>query len=251
MMSLCNGRLQALLLGLLGFMSIVAATSGDAAAAGVSSVKETTPTGAFSQSVVMIIATELGDKTFFIAALLAMRHAQGSVLLGAFAALASMTALSTTIGFVLPNLLPRVYTHWAAVFLFVYFGLRGLYEAAQMFREGTGTGPSDELEEVEQSLKDEGSPKNAVRSVAMQALSLTFLAEWGDKSQIATIALAASEDPIGVTLGGIFGHFLCTSLAVFGGRVLAARIPERIVVAVGGVVFLLFAAHGAIVGAAE
>ena len=39
---------------------------------------------------------------------------------------------------------------------------------------------------------------------------LTFLAEWGDRSQIATIALAAHKDPYGVTSGGVLGHSICT-----------------------------------------
>lgn len=45
---------------------------------------------------------------------------------------------------------------------------------------------------------------------------MTFLAEWGDRSQISTIALAAAHDPYGVTLGGIIGHAFCTGGAVLG-----------------------------------
>lgn len=204
---------------------------------------------AFSNSFAMILVTELGDKTFFIAALLAMRHDRLAVFAGAAGALAAMTALSAGIGLVLPSLLPRKYTHWAAVLLFVYFGIKLLFEAIQMLRSGTGAGPSEELEEVEQSLKDASSKDKHSRAVAMQALTLTFLAEWGDRSQIATIALAAAKDPLGVTLGGVLGHSCCTTLAVLGGRVLAARISERAVVCAGGVLFLMFALHGAIMGA--
>ena len=55
------------------------------------------------------------------------------------------------------------------------------------------------------------------------SFTMTFLAEWGDRSQIATIAMAASKDPYGVTVGGILGHSLCTGMAVIGGRMLATR----------------------------
>lgn len=55
------------------------------------------------------------------------------------------------------------------------------------------------------------------------SFTMTFLAEWGDRSQIATIVLATTKDPFGVTAGGIIGHSLCTGLAVLGGRMLATR----------------------------
>ena len=84
--------------------------------------------------------------------------------------------------------------------------------------------------------------------VFTQAFTLTFLAEWGDRSQIATIALAASKNVLGVILGGLIGHAFCTGLAVIGGRLLAARISERTVAIVGGLLFLVFAAHSFIVG---
>jgi len=195
---------------------------------------------AFSNSFAMIIATELGDKTFFIAALLAMRHDRLAVFIGAAGALGAMTILSAVLGLILPALLPKQYTHWASVLLFVFFGIRNACEAYGMFRTGEGVGPSGELEEVEQSLK-EGRGSS---SVALQALTLTFLAEWGDRSQIATIALSAAKDPYGVTMGGVVGHGCCTSLAVLGGRALADQISERVVMAVGAALFLGFAAHG-------
>mmetsp|Transcript_89826 Transcript_89826/g.192623 ORF Transcript_89826/g.192623 Transcript_89826/m.192623 type:complete len:254 (-) Transcript_89826:159-920(-) len=202
---------------------------------------------AFSNSFLMIIVTELGDKTFFIAALLSMRHGGQTVFAGAAGALAVMTALSALMGMVLPSLLPRQYTHWAAVGLFVYFGVKLLLEAIEMVRNGTGMGASEELEEVEKELKDDDKKK----SILMQAFTLTFLAEWGDRSQIATIALAAAKDPMGVTLGGILGHCCCTGLAVLGGKAIGERISERVVIGSGGVLFLLFAAHGAITGSGD
>jgi len=77
---------------------------------------------------------------------------------------------------------------------------------------------------------------------------MTFLAEWGDRSQIATIALAAQKDAFGVTLGGIIGHALCTGVAVLGGKLLATRISERTISLMGGALFLVFGVHSLFVG---
>jgi len=77
--------------------------------------------------------------------------------------------------------------------------------------------------------------------IFLQSLTLTFLAEWGDRSQIATVVLAARENLAGVVIGGTLGHALCTGLAVIGGRMIAQRISVRTVTLVGGVVFIVFA----------
>jgi len=82
---------------------------------------------------------------------------------------------------------------------------------------------------------------NFFSRIYLQSLTLTFLAEWGDRSQIATIILGAREDVIGVILGGTLGHAICTGLAVLGGRFIAQRISVRTVTLIGGVVFILFA----------
>jgi len=61
--------------------------------------------------------------------------------------------------------------------------------------------------------------------------------------QIATIGLAASTDVIGVTLGGILGHAICTGAAVVGGRQLSAHIDERMLSILGGLLFIAFGLH--------
>ncbi|EDV42142.1 uncharacterized protein Dana_GF17836, isoform A [Drosophila ananassae] len=76
-----------------------------------------------------------------------------------------------------------------------------------------------------------------------QAFTMTFLAEWGDRSQITTIILAASKDIYGVISGGVIGHCICTGLAVIGGRLVASKISVRTVTIVGGIVFIGFAIY--------
>lgn len=63
--------------------------------------------------------------------------------------------------------------------------------------------------------------------ILIQAFTMTFLAEWGDRSQLTTIILAAREDVFGVIVGGVLGHSICTGLAVIGGRMIAQRISVR------------------------
>lgn len=223
---------------------------------------------AFLKSVTMIVVTELGDKTFFIAAVMAMRNPRLVVYAGALGALVIMTILSTVIGYAVPLLLPKIYVHYASVLMFFFFGFKLLSEAKEMYGEKDPK-KNDELEEVENelgvgsSLEEEDVEKGAAAAgehksikqpegafqIFMLAFTLTFFAEWGDRSQIATISLASVNDPVGVTMGSIVGHAACTGLAVVGGRLLASRISERQVALAGGIVFLCFAVHSLYVGA--
>lgn len=66
-----------------------------------------------------------------------------------------------------------------------------------------------------------------IMRILVQAFTMTFLAEWGDRSQLTTIILAARENVFGVIVGGILGHAICTGLAVIGGRMIAQRISVR------------------------
>lgn len=204
-----------------------------------------------SSSLVMILATEMGDETFIIAAVMAMRHPKLTVLGGALAALYFMTVLSAFLGIVLPNLISQRTVHNFATMLYTFFGMRLIYIGLK----GEGEDKDEEFEEVESSLKDsatkaaEKAQKSMIRRsfsklctpIFMEALMLTFLAEWGDRSQIATISLAAHENPIGVILGACVGHTICTSLAVFGGEWLGKRISSRVVALGGGCLFIVFA----------
>lgn len=79
-----------------------------------------------------------------------------------------------------------------------------------------------------------------VSLVFIETFTMTFLAEWGDRSQISTVILAAREDVFGVTLGACIGHSLCTGLAVLGGRMIATMISVKTVTLIGGFLFVAF-----------
>lgn len=336
----------------------------------------------FWTSLTMIVISELGDKTFLVAALMAMKHDRLLVFSGAFAALALMSVLSALLGHTMPTLLPRWLTQLLACALFVVFGVRMLLEARAMPADAS---VQDEMREVEHEIEESeekalrmaeegdfvhhhsdatdqqspygmrddgdderrshssrthsshshshghglangnvngngsasnggqngerrkrpsfvagsaplspdvsiergdydfgrdmstngvssahasatvnGSTTNGAASMAdkmrsqfestlnlcslvlspvfVQTFTLTFLGEWGDRSQIATIAMAAGSDYGWVIVGTVLGHGLCTCLAVVGGRLLASKISVRTVTLSGGVLFLVFGA---------
>ncbi len=62
----------------------------------------------------------------------------------------------------------------------------------------------------------------------VQTFVMTFLGEWGDRSQIATIAMAAGQDYWWVTIGAVAGHGICTAVAVIGGKAIAGRVSMRV-----------------------
>ena len=250
------------------------------------------PLHSFVLSFTMIIFSEIGDKTFLIAALMAMKHPRLVVFSAAFSALIVMTILSAVLGHAVPTLIPKRYTNFLASLLFLIFG-------AKMLREGfaipRSQGVSEEMKEVEMELEekeemarkmgrrrssvtpytleagrisprktrthnrlpappvsppsspDSRSPSPSRGSGFMNALAginnlcslllspawvqtfvMTFLGEWGDRSQIATIAMAAGQDYWWVTGGAVSGHGLCTAAAVIGGRAIAGRVSLRV-----------------------
>lgn len=62
----------------------------------------------------------------------------------------------------------------------------------------------------------------------VQTFAMTFLGEWGDRSQIATIAMAAGQDYWWVTVGAATGHGICTAAAVIGGSAIAGKVSMRV-----------------------
>lgn len=194
---------------------------------------------AFTAALLLITISELGDKTFFIAVILSMRHPRHLVLAGVIAALSAMTLLSVAIGQVIA-VLPKIYTHYAAVGLFLLFGIKLLYEASRMTAATTNEVVEEAKDAIEVSEKNLQGRTNSW-AILLESFILTFLAEWGDRTQIATVTLAAANNAVGVTLGAILGHTICAVIAVLGGSLIAGRVSERVVTTIGGILFLVFA----------
>lgn len=203
----------------------------------------------FAAAFSLIFVSEIGDKTFFIAALLAMRHSRLLVLLGAATALSLMTVISVVIGRLFQRVPAQLQTalpvgEYAAVALLVWFGIRAIRAALAMpdKPKGLSSESEGELAEAEAAVRQrEADLMRTPFSVFWESLTLIFAAEWGDRSMLATIALGAAQEPVGVATGAIVGHVLATGIAVMGGALLSKYISEKTVGLLGGVLFFAFA----------
>lgn len=205
----------------------------------------------FASAFLLIFFSELGDKTFFIAALLAARNSAAVVFLGTFGALGVMTIISVVLGrtfHYVDEVLPFRFGDMdlpiddiAAALLLVYFGVSTLVDASS----GDGLKAEEEQKEAEIAVSEvlgNGAGILAAASTVISTFLLVFVAEWGDKSFFSTIALAAASSPLGVIGGALAGHGLATLLAVLGGSLLGTFLSEKVIAYVGGVLFLVFAA---------
>ncbi len=209
---------------------------------------------AFTAALSLITASEIGDKTFFMAVILASRYPRKPVFMGVVTALAAMTILSVGIGqfiILLPKLvsqylppslsfLNQISIERVAALLFLIFGIKLIYSATQMSAQTD----VEVMTEAEAAIADgdrQFNQRNTTWKIFLESCVLTFVAEWGDRTQFATITLAASKDAIGVMLGGIVGHTICALIAVIGGRAIAGYISERTITLIGGILFILLA----------
>lgn len=203
----------------------------------------------------LIFLSEIGDKTFFIAALLAMRLGRWIAFTGSVVALSGMTVISVGIGAVFSRVPDALKSSLpigeiAGVALLVVFGIRSLKAA---YAAEPGAGADEEFEDAQSAVQEaESSGKVRVHSGSsghaatwaslVEVGTLVFLAEWGDRSMLATVALASAQSPVGVAVGACVGHGLATAIAVLGGALAGKYVSERTVNAVSGLLFLVFAA---------
>ncbi len=195
---------------------------------------------AFGASLTAITLAELGDKTFFMALILAARHRGRDVFIGAFGALTAVTLLSLGLGYGLRELLPPTVVPWLAAVLFLGFGLKLLVDAQGMRADEA----DEEEQEAEQAINEAESRRriSTTWAVIWEAFVLVFLAELGDRTQFTTIFLATAPafTFAGLLAGTLLGHALVTWLAVGAGKWIGGRISEKLLYRLSGGLFLVF-----------
>jgi putative Ca2+/H+ antiporter (TMEM165/GDT1 family) len=169
----------------------------------------------------LVALAELGDKTQLVCMTLAARHPAPPVLLGAVLAFAVLNLLAVVFGAAVAVWLPEWLVAALVAVLFAAFGVHALRAAG--------------AEAVKVEERDG-------RSVLLSTFVLIFLAELGDKTQLAVAGLAGTQDPLAVWVGGTLALALTSALGVLAGQTLLRRLPLHLLHLVSGALFLLLAA---------
>lgn len=173
----------------------------------------------FWLSLGMIFLAELGDKTQLVALTLATRYRARVVLAGVFVATLIVHVISVALGGLAGELLPIAVVRFVAGLAFIAFGLWTLR--------------GDTLEE-------DGSRPQRIASPFWLVTTTFFLAEFGDKTMLSTVTLAAGRSPVPVWLGSTAGMVLSDGLAIMVGQLLGTRLPERAIQTCAALVFFGF-----------
>lgn len=185
--------------------------------------------GAFLLSFGVIFVAELGDKSQLMAMTFATRYRFWTVLGGITAATALVHLASVGLGTVVGVNLPTTLIRIVAGIAFLVFGawtLRG-----------------DKLSEDERA-KAGRSTRSAFFAVAIAF----FLAELGDKTMLATFALAAQQGALPTWIGSTAGEVAANLVAVAVGRQAGHRLSPR-VIRIGSAALFALAGAAVLIGA--
>ena len=169
-------------------------------------------------SIGIVALAEIGDKTQLLTLVLAARYKKPwPIVAGIFLATLVNHAIAGAIGAWLTRLIGPDAMRWI-------LGISFIAMAAWML--------------IPDKLDDEAATSHRAGGVLVTTTVLFFLAEIGDKTQIATVALAARFDSLmAVVMGTTIGMLLANAPVAFFGDALAKRMPVRAVHLVAALVF--------------
>lgn len=176
---------------------------------------------AFLISAGAVTLAEMGDKTQLLAMAFATRYKASKVLIGVFIATVLNHAVAVAAG------------HYIAGFQSAQVWIQGLASLSFIFF-GLWTIRGDKLE---------GEENRKTRFGAVTTVAIAFfIAELGDKTQLATIALATKfpENPVAILMGTTTGMLIADAIGIIIGVVMCKRIPERTIKLVSAGAFIFF-----------
>jgi len=172
-------------------------------------------------TLLLVAFAEIGDKSQLVCMTLAARHRGLPVVIGATAAFAVLNLLAVLFGAAVAAWLPEWLVTLAVAALFAGFGISAL--------------------RYTEDDKDDKIDEKPGHGIVATTFLLIFLAEFGDKTQIAVAGLGSTSEPSAVWAGATVALALTSILGVIAGRKLLNRLPLKWIHRISGVFFLLLA----------
>jgi putative Ca2+/H+ antiporter (TMEM165/GDT1 family) len=177
---------------------------------------------AYITSLIFVVLAEMGDKTQLLAMAFATRYRWQTVMWGVFVATLANHLFAVLLGRYLTMVMPLQYMQVAASASFILFGLWTLR--------------GDKLDN-----EDKRFSYSPFWTVAIAF----FIAEMGDKTQLATVVLATKYNSIiQVWFGTTTGMIIADAIGIICGIVLCKNIPERLIKWFAALIFILFGLLG-------
>ena len=178
---------------------------------------------AFTAAFVLVVLAEMGDKTQFVAMTFAAKHNPFKVLLAIFLGTLANFTIVIVIGQLLIEVVPLDAVSLAASIAFIAFGIWTVRPEK----------PATE------NVKESRFGLVATVGIAF------FLAEFGDKTQLATLSLAVQfQSPLVVLAGATLAMIVADGIGIVIGVVFCRRIPQRALKWLSAIIFVLFGLVG-------
>lgn len=170
-------------------------------------------------SFALIAAAEIGDKSQLVCMTLASRHRAMPVLLGAVSAFAFLNTLAVVFGVAIASWLPEYIVAAIVALLFAAFGIHSL--------------------RVEEDNDDEEIKEKSGHGIFFTTFLLITVAEFGDKTQLAVVALSSTAAPIAVWFGSTAALASTSVLGILAGRTILQKVPLVLLHKISGTIFLM------------
>jgi putative Ca2+/H+ antiporter (TMEM165/GDT1 family) len=174
---------------------------------------------AAATSFALITAAEMGDKSQLVCMALAAKHRPIPVIFGASFAFALLNTLAVGFGAVVASWFPKYLIAATVAILFAAFGVQAL-------RTETG--------DAEEDFKEKSG-----HGIMLTTFFLITVAEFGDKTQLAVVALSSTYSGVGVWLGATTALVMTSAMGVLAGRKLMKTVPIELLHKLGGILFLM------------
>ena len=175
-------------------------------------------------SFLLIFAAEIGDKSQLVCMALAVRYRAVPVAVGAVLAFLVLNTLAVVFGAAIANWISPLFISIAVSLLFLAFGLHAL-----------------RAQDEEEALDDDDIKVKSQQHIVLSTFALIMLAELGDKTQLAVVALSSQGSALSVWLGASLALMTTSIMAVWAGRTILQKIPIALMHRLSGILFIILA----------